>query len=256
MRTLILSLLLAGLVGGCAYRRHTTPLHAVPNAHVKSDERPKGLYSFRLVDAVPPQRKISGLQWDDDGSGPDCFVRLFIDDRLVWESPVVEDSNHPEWNVMLPRNIVVRRSSHFRLELWDRDTAVSADPMGRIERQGIPAGAQPGALARLTLSSTAIVAVRFDDPIPYRGVGLSVELRPDGLKVLTVEPFSPAGRAGLKQGERIVGIGPERVAHMSDDQAASARSLASDRGREITVADVTGVERTVTLDKGFVWLVL
>ncbi|MGD8863098.1 MAG: PDZ domain-containing protein [Myxococcales bacterium] len=256
MRTLLLSALVLTSLAGCAYRRHTTPLNVVSNAHVKSAQRPRGMYSVRLLDATIPQRKVSGLEWDDDGSPPDPFVRLYVDDRLVWESAVIEDTIHPEWDVTIPRNVLVSSSSSFRIEVWDKDTAVSFDPVGRIERQGLPATAQPGAISRLTLDSGTILSLRVDEPVPHRGVGLTVELRPDGLKVIEVEPFSPAGRAGIKQGERIVGIGPERVAHMSDDDAATELSLATERDHKLTVADVSGQEREVTLDDGYTWLVM
>ncbi|MDD9937467.1 MAG: PDZ domain-containing protein [Myxococcales bacterium] len=257
MRVLGFILLLSIALGGCAYRRHTTPLHPVPNVRVTSKDRPGGMYSLRLIGAESLHTPKSGLAWDDDGTGPDPFVRLYVDDRLVWESPVVQDSDRPQWDVAVPRNVEVGSSAMFRLELWDRDTAVSADPIGRIERRGLPTSAAPGAIARLQLDSKAVLVLRVGEPVAHKGVGLSVELRSEGLKVLSVETHSPAGRAGIRPGELIVGIGTERVAHMNDDDAASELSLASDRGHKLMVADSDGKnEREVNLDKGFTWLTM
>jgi hypothetical protein len=204
-----------------------------------------------------PATKISGLAWDDDDTGPDCFVRLYIDDRKVWESEPETDKVRPEWNAMLPRNVVIGPDSKFRLEVWDFDTALSADPIGRIERRGLPTTAVPGAMARLQLDSKATIVVLVSKPRAHRGAGISVEVRSDALKVLSVEPYSPAARAGIKAGDRIVGIGGERVAHMEEDDAVSQLSLAHERRHKLAVTNADGKnEREVTLDDGYVWLIM
>ena len=116
MRTLAWLLLLATFTG-CAYQRYTTPVHAAPDVKLSSKDRPAQMYTFRLISADVPPTKISGLTWDDDGSGPDPFARLYVDNRLVWESPVIENQTRPEWNIVLPANVLIPSNSKFRLEL-------------------------------------------------------------------------------------------------------------------------------------------
>ena len=257
MRTLATVLSLSCVLGGCAYQRYNTPLHAAPDVKLATKDLPPHMYAFRLISAEVPPTKISGLPWDEDGSGPDPFVRLYVQNQLVWESPVIEDQTRPEWNAVLPRNIVIPADAEFRLELWDRDTAVSADPIGRIERSGLPTTALPGAVARLELDRSAMISIMVSPPQAHRGVGLAVEAHSDGLKVLTVEPYSPAARAGIRTGQWIVGIGNERVKYMGERDAVSELALAVDRGHKLTVADANGHnEREVTLDQGYVWLVM
>lgn len=258
MRLLVLTALLSlGSISGCAYRRHTTPLHLEVDPKLTSKQRPDYMYTFRLLGAQMPERKISGLTWDDDGSGPDPFVRLYVDNRMVWESEVQENQLRPEWNAVLPRNVVIGPNSAFRLELWDWDTAVSADPIGRIERSGLPSTVVPDAIARVPLDSKATVIVMVTAPRAHRGVGVSVELRPDALKVISVEPYSPAARAGIRVGDHITQIANERVAHLSDADAMSELSLASERAYKVSVTDAEGNdEREVTLDQGYVWLIM
>lgn len=258
MRGIVLGCVLFGLTAGCAYPRHTTHLAPIPPSSLEGSEMPRDMYSFRLIGATMPERKVSGLAWDDDdGSAADPFVRLYVDDRLVWESDVLEDTLQPEWNAVLPGNVIIKPDSGFKIELLDWDTPVSYDPIARVQRTGLPANALPDAIARLQLDTRSTVAILLTNPIAHRGVGLTVELRPSALKIIEVEPYSPASRAGLQPGQLIVGIGTDRVANMTDDEAASALSLAAERKEKLVVTDTEeGPERDVVLDEGFLWVVL
>jgi hypothetical protein len=231
-------------------------MHAAPPDRVKIEDRPQNMWTLKIVDAELPETKPTGLPWDSDGTPPDPFVRLYLDKRLVWESPALKDTRKPSWNVTLPRNVEISSSTSFRLEVWDRDTAVSADPAGFIQREGLPAAALPDALARLTLDNLANLSIIVSAPCAQQGVGIKFEVRPDSLIVLDVERYSPAFRAGILKGDRIVAIGPQRVSELSDDEATSDLSLANDRNTSLTIADQKGAERTVTLDQGFIWLVM
>ena len=257
MRSFSLLVLALLSLSGCAYRRHTTPLHLETNPKLAASDRPGYLFKLHVISAVAPPTKVSGLPWDDDGSGPDCFVRVYLDKTLVWTSDVQENNPHPEWNAILPRNIVVGSNTLTRFEVWDYDTAISADPIGHLEQRGLPTTAMTDAVTRLQLDSTATLAIMVGAPTAHRGVGLSVEIRSDYLKVIGTERFSPAARAGLKIGDRIVGIGNERVSHMEGADAATELSLAGERSRKLVVTDKTGKqERTVMLDTGYVWLTM
>lgn len=251
------STLLAVLAAsGCAYPRKQTVMNPAPPDRVKADERPKDMWSLRIVDAELPQTKPGGLPWDSDGTPPDPFVRVLVNERQVWESPVKKDTRTPSWNILLPRNVEIPENAVFRIELWDHDSAVSADPAGSIQREGLPATALPDANARLTLDNLAMLTLVASAPRAHQGVGLYVEVRSDALLVLEVERYSPAFRAGVLKGDRIVGIGPQRVSELGGDEAVSDLSLAIDRDLSLTLADEKGHERQVTLDKGFIWLVM
>jgi hypothetical protein len=229
-------------------------VHAAPSSAEPLDS-PNGLWSIRLVEAQLPETKGGGLPWDSDGTGPDPFLRLVIDGRVIWESPVQKDTTNPKWNVTLPRSISVPASSKFRIEMWDEDTA-SADPAGTISHQGLPDNALPNANARLTLDNLGTITVMISSPKPYKGLGLTYEQHSDALVVLSVEAFSPAARAGISKGDRVVAIGDSRVESLTAAKAASELSLAVDRGAPLTVADQKGKERVVSLDRGFLWLTM
>ncbi|HEX2676549.1 MAG TPA: PDZ domain-containing protein [Polyangiales bacterium] len=252
----VFAMLFAVLLTGCAYPRRETIMHAAPPNLVKADDRPKQMYTIRVLDAEIPEAKAGGLPWDSDGTEPDPFVRIYVGNRKIWESPVQMNTRKPSWNITLPRNVEIPDNTPFRLEIWDRDTAVSEDPAGRIERDGLPETALPDAIARLTLDNLGTLSIVASAPHAQQGVGLRFEVRPDALVVLDVERYSPAFRAGILKGDRIVAIGPQRVSELSGGEAASDLSLANDKGSTLTIADQKGQERQVTLDKGFIWLVM
>lgn len=257
--TLLSLVLVSGLLapaGGCAYPRRTTHLSPAPTANLSSFDMPTDMWTLRVLDAELPPRKTTGLAWDDDGSGPDAFVRILIDGETLWESPVIEDELQPKWQVTLPNNIVIPDDKTFRIEIWDDDGGLEGDPLGHISRTGLPATARPNAEASLVLNNLATLRITVSNPRPMRGVGLEVEIRPDAMHVVAVQPYSPAQRAELKVGDRIVEIGPVHVSHMADQDALSRLSLASDRAETLVVIDASGTRRQVELDKKPLWQTL
>jgi hypothetical protein len=250
--------LLAVAAGGCTFEQRTTALHMVHEERPDMiEQRPVGVWTLRILEAMVPRSKQSGLEWDQDGTAPDPFVRLYVGGRMVWESKMVENSYAPRWNVTLPRNIQVNPDASFRLEIWDRDTPVSADPIGRLKSIGLPPLAQPDAVARLTLDTGAIVTVLVSPPRAHQGTGvLKYEVHRECLYVLEVEKLSPAGRAGIRKGDHITGIDGLRVSTLNTTQSATLLSLAAKRGYVLDVADDNNVERKVRLDRGYTWLTM
>lgn len=256
-RVLVLFLLIT-IVLGCAYERRATTIHMVarPTNQPLVNE-PKNVWSFRVLNAKISKRKRSGLEWESDGTAPDPFVRLNVDGRQVWQSEVKENTNTPEWNVTLPHNVEVKPNSEFRLELWDRDTVASADPIGVLKRRGLPPTARPKAITRLMLDSGSVLVISVFEPRTHEGVGIrSFEVHPDCLLVLEVEKYSPAGRAGIRPDECIVEIDGVRIAALKDTEAVSKLSLAAKRKYSLKVADQTKKERKVELDEGYIWLTM
>lgn len=239
-------------IAGCAYPRRATALSPV-SAAAGGPGQPHDVWSMRIVSAQVPLRNRGDSNWDDGGGMPDPFVRVYRDDVLVFESRTMDDTIAPVWNEDLPRNIEVSSSSSLRLEVWDRD-AVGGDPVGIYRGHGLPSNALPGVEARILLEGESYLTIRMDDPNAHRGVGISAfEVRGSELLVVEVEEHSPAGRAGIVPGDRIVSIGGRTVAELGSSQATGALSMAGERHQVLGVLDATGDEREVELDHGYVW---
>jgi len=241
------------LATGCVYPRRGTSLTPVRREGAGMIAAPSDIWQLTIVDAEIAPRKRGDLPWDEGGGGPDAFVRVYRDEQLLFETAVVSDSHTPSWDIALPHNVHVAPGASLRFELWDQDT-VGADPVGQYRTRGLPPNALPDADARLMLEGGSYVTIRVSAPRPHRGVGIEqYEVRPDALVVLRVASHSPASRANLAPGDAILAIGDRRVSAMSEAEAASALSMASQRETPLTVRGPNGQERTVDLDRDFVW---
>ncbi|MGE0784605.1 MAG: PDZ domain-containing protein [Sandaracinaceae bacterium] len=257
MRHAVLGLLASVLAIGCVYPHRSTSISAVANPRTAATmDAPPDVWQLTVVEAHVRPRRRGDLTWDDNGGEPDVYVRLIRNEEVVWESETIDDSLNPQWNVTLPRNFRTAVHDSLRIEVWDRDT-VGSDPVGIYRGRGLPPTAVPGADARILLEGGSYLTIRISPPRAHRGVGIDeYELRPDVIEILSVAPYSPAGRAELQPGDLIVAIGDQRVSALSDAQAASALSMVLTRSHTLTIRRGSSPERTVELDQGYVWLTM
>lgn len=251
------SALLSLLSIGCAYPRRSTTVQPAQLTREAMADLPEGLWTLTLVSAEVPQDKRTGLPWDSDGTGPDPVVRLLINGRQVWESPVKENQNTPEWNITLPRNVEINSDDDVRLELWDQDQATVVDPVGFLRHRGLPGNALPDAVARVALDTPgAVITLIASRPRPHRGTGISsYEQRPDALLIVAVDAHSPAARAGIAAGDWIMSIDGKSVEGLGNG-AVGMISMAAERGYSLVVRNAEGHDREVNLDRGFIWQTL
>lgn len=253
----LLALVLSALfASSCAYPRRTISLNPASVEDSSSTDAPTDIWQLTVVSAVVPPEQRSGQPWDD-GDGPDVYVRVLRADTEIFQTRVLDNTTAPVWNATLPTNVRLPHTSELRFEVYDAD-GISRDPVGIVRSNGLPEAALPGADATIPLDSPgAAVCIRVDPPRPYRGVGIRVvEERSDALLVVEMEQYSPAGRAGVVTGDRIVKIGRQLVATVGGPAAASLLSQLAGRGGTLTIETPEGESREAQLDQGFTWLVL
>ena len=240
----------------CAYPRRVISLNPASPAEGTSTDAPANVWRVTIVSAVVPPEQRSGQPWDED-SGPDVYVRVLRGDTAIFETRVLDDEPTPVWNAELPANLDFSPGAEVRFEVFEAD-GVATDPVGILRTRGLPASMQPGGESVLPLDAAgATLRLHVEAPRPHRGVGIrEVEERSDALVVLALEANSPAGRAGLAVGDRIVRIGAESVAMLGGPRAARRLSQAAGRGTALDIETPEGETRTVELDQGYTWLVL
>lgn len=104
------------------------------------------------------------------------------------------------------------------------------------------------ALARFGVSHMSVItpdAARARATGGTVGIGIQLEVKERGIKLLAVYPRSPAEKAGLKPGETIIAV--DGVKPTSRD------ALAGEAGKsfKLTVVGLDGQERSVTITKAF-----
>ena len=250
MRGIAVILVLCALA--CAYPRRSTSLSPVQDS---SDiQAPANLWRLRFTRAVVPPRQRGDSPWDEDGTPPDPFVRIYRGDEQIYESPVAEDTLQPAWDAVT-ENLMLPATEDLRIELWDSEAMRLPEPIGVWRGQGLPATALPGADARVMLEGTAEIGFVVMPPEAHRGTGITeYEVRSDALYVVDVIPLSPAGRAGIEAGAQIIGIDGESVADLGEDNAAGKLSMSSSRQSRLTVVHADGRREDVRLDAGYVWM--
>lgn len=249
------SLLVLGLLApGCAYPRRGTPLREVPSERIAREQVPDGLWRLVVIAAEIPPKKRGGLAWDDPEGAPDPFAKLIVDGRQLWQSAVLENTLAPKFDASPPRNLAFAQNQRVRFELWDKD-GLSQDPIGVYEGRAL-GNAIVGADTLVKLEGGAILTVRVEPPRAHTGTGITrYESRKRSLVLLEVLPSSPAGRAGLKPGDRIVAIDGQPIEKLGRKRADSALALLQERKSELTVKR-NEEYRSVKLDDGYVWLSL
>lgn len=245
-------LLCLSLLVACVHPQRATSLSPVQdNTDLPA---PNDLVRLSFKTAVIPPRARGDQPWDEDGSPPDPFVRVYRNDDLIYESDPTEDSLQPQFENAISENLILPATAEIRIELWDSEDLRLPKPIGTWRGRGLPPTALPGADARITLEGTAHLTFRVEPPEAFRGTGITnYELRRDELFVDKVIRFSPAGRSGLDHGDRIIAIDGQPIADLGEDAAASALSMASSRQTTMTVIHADGRREDVRLDNGYVW---
>jgi len=162
---------------------------------------------------------------------------------------------------------VERFRQNVHLQIAERGTATRHDLrataafMANIARDEIGLSATAvvlelttGALSALDTYSRFLTGSQMDETfsnIEGNFVGVGVELQPKGdrLNILSVIPGGPAEQAGVKSGEAITRVGNTTTKDNSPDYVADLLRGPEQSSVSISVVDVNGVERELSLQR-------
>src|SRR5690242_4392131 len=88
-----------GLLGcGAVYPQLETPVRNPPAQARLTPPPPDNLLFIKFGGAVIPSRTPDGRSWDSvGGSLPDAFAKLYVDGKVILETPVQSNSLSPTW---------------------------------------------------------------------------------------------------------------------------------------------------------------
>jgi PDZ domain/C2 domain len=248
---LVAALVLAGC--GAVYPQLGTPVRTPP-AHVAlTPPPPDELLFVKFAGAMIPTRTRDGRSWDSvGGSLPDAFAKLFVDGKLILETPVQSNTLTPTWPDQRKANYSIRQGATLRVELWDSNP-INNHPICVSELHDAHSEALGEGPTPINCSSGAELSVLVDPAHGRLGVGMFYELRREEVFVTRVLRESPAARAGLARGDQLLKIQGKVVKLMADGEAQSLINANAATGVTLWVRKPDKSEREISVKEGAIY---
>jgi hypothetical protein len=218
------------------------PQDMEPNPKPASD-----LYFVYFEGAWVPPKDQGGRPWE--GGGPDPFAKLIVDEVERLETPVESNTREPTWAKQEKKNLRIREGAQIFVEVWD-DNPMTNLPLCRAKVRNIDS-IRNGGDNELWCDSGTRVRLHVAPAKALLGIGLYYETRgQDGVRVTRVLSDSPAARAGLGPGDRILSIQGKSVKEMDALQVRSAINQHSRTGLKLDVWFKSGKRHVIELKEG------
>jgi hypothetical protein len=238
---------------GAVYPQLGTPVRTPPEHVVLTPPPPDDLLFVKFGGAVIPKRTPDGRNWDSvGGSLPDAFAKLFVDGKVILETPVQSNSLTPTWPDQRKANYHVRLGAPVRVELWDSNP-INNHPICVAEVADLRSDASSEGPMEVSCNSGAELKLVVEPAHGRLGVGLFYELRREEVVVTRVLRESPAARAGLVLGDQLLKIQGKDVKTMADGEAQSLINANAPTGISLLVRKLDKSEVEVNLKEGAIY---
>lgn len=232
---------------GAVYPELKTPVRPV-SVGQEIDGPPSDVYFVYFVGAVIPSKTRDGRDLD-----PDPFARLLIDEVETIVTPVEQKTRRPTWPQQRYANYRISDRQGVLVEVWD-DNPLNDHPICRETIYNFSALAAEGGREISCHDSGARVTIAVEPARPLYGMGLYYELRgSSGVFVTRVAGQSPASRAGVSRGDRIITINGNPTAKMDALSVRSAINSHVHTGLQLELIAGDGKFKTVELAEGAIY---
>ena len=255
--TKFLLIVALGLLGcGAVYPQLETPVRTPPGQVKLTPPPPDELLFLKFAGAVIPTRTRDGRSWDSvGGSLPDAFAKLFVDGKVILETPVQSNSLTPTWPEQPKANYRVRMGAPVRVELWDSNP-INNHPICVSDMSELHTEVTSEGPVKISCNSGAELNLVVEPAHGRLGIGLYYELRREEVAVTRVLRESPAARAGLVRGDQLLKIQGKAVKTMDDGEAQSLINANAATGVTLLVRKLDKSEVEVNLKEGAIYPVV
>lgn len=231
------------------YPEIAAPLRDAPEGRQWTPAPPSDVLYLEIERAVIPARTRDGRRWDAlGGEAPDPFAKFFVNGVELFRTPVQANTRRPSWPNQPRANYRVPPGSEARLELWDANS-LNDSPICYERIRHLHAFAERGSL-ELECDSGARVVLTVAPARAKLGLGFWYELRDDEVVVSRLLQYSPASRAGLRLGDRILRIQGRDVAAFKPGEAQSLINAHARTGLKVRVRHQDGKTEELSLKEG------
>ena len=239
-----LSLLLAC---SAIYPESTTPVRQALGDVVLDPPPPEDVYFLYFEKVAVPPKTPGGLEWS--GGAPDPFAVLKVGQTEILRTPVAAKTREATWPDQKKENHRIAQGQEIFIEVWDKNPVVD-HPICHAKVKDLNY-LRDGGDGEIWCDSGARVWLHVEPARAMLGLGLYYESRgAEGVRVTRVAGGSPAERASLSAGDRILAIQGKKVADMD---ALAIRSLINQHARpglELDVWFQSGKRHLVKLKEG------
>lgn len=242
----------AAQVTSCAavYPEMTTAVRSPAPGQELEPPPPEDHFYIRIDKAWVPPKMVGGQSWP--GGVPDPFAKLIVNEKEILRTSVESNSREPIWKDHVGQNYRIALGSDVFVEVWD-DNAMTNLPICRARVRDI-SNMRAGGSSEIWCDSGARVWLTVKPARALVGLGLYYELRGrNEVRVTRVLGGSPAERAGLSAGDRILGIAGKPVSSMDGLQVRSEINLNSRSGVELDVWFQSGKRHIITIQEGAIY---
>jgi membrane-associated protease RseP (regulator of RpoE activity) len=237
-------MILAGVGCGAVYPEMKTPVRA-PAAGTSADPPPPAdFYFITFAGAHVPPKTRDGRDWV-----PNPFAKLLVEGKEILVTPTESANNWPRWQDQKHANYRIGDDDTVTIEVWD-DGTVGDQPICMATVRDLHRIVEGGS-NQIDCDSGARVWLNVEPAHAMLGVGFYYELGGQGgVQVTRVLGQSPAERAGIVPGDRIVAVQDEPVKGMDPLQVRSTVNSHVREGLNLDLLGKDGKKRRVSVKEG------
>jgi len=236
---------------GCAavFPEIDTRVSAAPPGGVYDPPPPGDRLYVEVVSGEVPPRTRDGRDWSTAfGSLPDPYVKIILNEGELLKTLPASDTLAPTWPTSPKGNFKLSAGDRIEVQMWD-SSVMNDTPIG-TKKLTVTPDMIADHQVELALSGDAKVTLRIEPAHPVWGCGFWFELRNSSSYVTRLLDASPASRAGMVRGDRIVALGGRQVDQMSIDEVRSTLGSIPVAGVPMTLQHGDGTTLQVTMKEG------
>ncbi len=251
----MLGLLLTSLAGcGAVFPEVATPLRVVPPNRETKPPPPPDLIYIEVAGAHIPTKTRDGRSWgEDESAAPDPFTIVFVGEKELFRTPVESGSFAPTWELQPSGNYKIPVGTAVQFELLDSNSMSNQSICIKSVRDLHEEVAAGESELDMLCDGGARIIVTVGPARPRLGLGLFYEVVMGSINFTRLHSYSPAARAGIKEGDSILEIMGKKVENLEDGEAQSLINANAQVGVDLLIRHENGQVKKVKIKEGAVY---